>query len=313
MRTIVFCGALILLAGGTAGGVRADSQGNQHDVANQANAAYDAKDWQSAADLYEQIAKEQPTNPRIWYRLATALHGIGEQTKAIAAYEKSLEEGLPPARGEYQLALVYASMREIEKSFEFLQKAADHGFNLPESFSSDPELAGLRGDARFAKLLEQVKKNEKPCAYTVENRQFDFWLGEWNVVKTQDEAPAGSSRIELILGDCVVQENWTSGGNAGYTGKSYNIYNNSLKRWEQYWVDSVGGNIFFYGGLKDGAMDYWTDAIPQTDGTRLKRHLQFFKLGPDTVRQFSQGSTDDGKTWQVEYDLTYHRKKPTEK
>ncbi|MGB9465370.1 MAG: hypothetical protein WBR10_09670, partial [Candidatus Acidiferrum sp.] len=87
------------------------------------------------------------------------------------------------------------------------------------------------------------------------------------------------------------------------------IYNQSLKRWEQYWVDSVGGNIFFYGGLKDSAMDYWTDAIPQPDGTKLKRHLQFFSVGPDTVRQFSQGSTDDGKTWHVEYDFTYNRKK----
>jgi len=27
------------------------------------------------------------------------------------------------------------------------------------------------------------------------------------------------------------------------------------------------------------------------------------------VRQFSQGSTDGGKTWNVEYDFTYVRKK----
>ena len=31
-------------------------------------------------------------------------------------------------------------------------------------------------------------------------------------------------------------------------------------------------------------------------------------LGPDRVRQFSQGSKDDGKTWSVEYDSTYLRK-----
>jgi hypothetical protein len=30
-------------------------------------------------------------------------------------------------------------------------------------------------------------------------------------------------------------------------------------------------------------------------------------LGPDKVRQFSQGSKDDGKTWSVEYDSTYER------
>jgi hypothetical protein len=55
-------------------------------------------------------------------------------------------------------------------------------------------------------------------------------------------------------------------------------------------------------------MDYWTDDLPQPDGTKLKRHLQFFKLGPDSVRQFSQGSSDGGKSWQVEYDFTYIRK-----
>jgi len=31
-------------------------------------------------------------------------------------------------------------------------------------------------------------------------------------------------------------------------------------------------------------------------------------LGPDKVRQFSRGSTG-GKTWNVEYDFTYTRKK----
>jgi hypothetical protein len=56
-------------------------------------------------------------------------------------------------------------------------------------------------------------------------------------------------------------------------------------------------------------MDYFTDELPQPNGTKLKRHLQFFPLGPDKVRQFSQGSTDGGKTWSVEYDFTYIRKK----
>jgi hypothetical protein len=74
-------------------------------------------------------------------------------------------------------------------------------------------------------------------------------------------------------------------------------------------VNNVGGNIFFYGGLKDGVMDYYTDEIPQPDNTKLKRHLQFIPSGPDRVRQFSQGSTDGGKTWQIEYDFTYNRKK----
>jgi hypothetical protein len=56
-------------------------------------------------------------------------------------------------------------------------------------------------------------------------------------------------------------------------------------------------------------MDYWTDDLPQPNGPSMRRHLQFFNLAPDTVRQFSQRSTDGGKTWTVEYDFTYHRRK----
>src|SRR6266481_3532319 len=246
-------------------------------TASDAATAYDGKDWAKSAKLYAQIVQTAP-NPRAWYRLGVSLNKIGENDKAIEAFEN-------------------------------LEKAAQNGLSQPDQLSADPDLADLRSDARFAKILEEVTRNQKPCANTTENRQFDFWLGEWRVVTTQGETPAGDSKIELILGDCVIQENWTSGGNVGYSGKSYNIYNAALKRWEQYWVDNAGGNIFFYGGLKDGVMDYWTDQIPQSDGKRLKRHLQFIKLGPDTVRQFTRGSNDDGKTWFVEYDFTYNRKK----
>lgn len=277
-------------------------------TATEAAAAYEAKDWGKAAQLYGDIVRTAP-NPRGWYRLGVSLNKIGQSEKAIEAFEKGMAAGLPPQFGEYGLAVVFASRKDKEKAFEHLERAAQNGLGQPDQLSADPDLAELKLDPRFAKILELLTHNQNPCASTAENRQFDFWLGEWRVVTTQGETPAGDSKIELILGDCVVQENWASGGNIGYSGKSYNIYNSALKRWEQYWVDNAGGNIFFYGGLKDGVMDYWTDEIPQPDGKKLKRHLQFIKLAPDTVRQFSRGSNDDGKTWFVEYDFTYRRKK----
>ncbi len=277
-------------------------------VAAEAASAYDAKNWSEAVKLYSQIVATAP-NPRAWYRLGVSLNKTGEKDKAIEAFEKGRALGLPPQFAEYGIATVFASKRDKDRAFEHLEKAAQNGLSQPDQLSTDTDLAELKSDARFTKILEMVTHNQKPCAYAAENRQFDFWLGEWSVVTSKGETAAGDSRIELILEDCVVQENWTSAGNIGYSGKSYNIYNAALKRWEQYWVDNAGGNIFFYGGLKDGAMDYWTDEIPQPDGKKLKRHLQFIKLGPDKVRQFSQGSNDGGKTWFVEYDFTYNRKK----
>ena len=267
-----------------------------------------AKDFATSAKLYEEISKVDSKNGRVFYRLGVSLAHLNENEKAIAADQKAIELGAPAQLAEYNLACLYAKTGDQAKAFEFLEKALTHGYSTPDQLTADTDLAPLHSDSRFAGFIELAKHNEKPCVYTPENRQFDSWVGEWNVETTQGGTPAGHSKIELIEGNCVLQENWTSLGSA-YTGKSYNIYNAPLKRWEQFWVDNAGGMIYFIGGLKDGVMDMYTEEIPQPDGTKRKRHLQFFNQGPDRVRQFSQGSTDGGKTWQVEYDFTYIRSK----
>ena len=277
------------------------------DASAEANAAYDAKNWAKAAKLYDSLAHANPKVPRLWFRWGTSLQNLGDADRAIAAYNEALAAGTPSVFGEYALATAYGQKNDAKNALEHLQKAVQAGYNKPDQLESDPYLGGIRSDPAFPKILEQAKRNLAPCQFTPENRQFDFWLGEWNVETTQGAVPAGQSRIESILGGCVVLENWQSNGNP-YSGKSYNTYNAALKRWEQYWVDNVGGNIFFHGGLKDGVMDYWTDDVPQPDGSSLRRHLQFTPLAPNKVRQFSQGSKDGGKTWQVEYDFTYIRK-----
>ena len=273
-----------------------------------ASAAYDAKDWAKAEQLYTQIAGAEPGNGRAWYRLGVARRGLGQNPQAIVAFQKALEAGARPSLAEYQIAVCYAAAQDRDNAFRFLERATEHGFADPDGLKADDELAALRADARFEKAVQAAMRNQKPCAFAAESRQFDFWVGEWEVVTTQGEMPAGSSRIERVLGDCVILENWKSNG-VSYEGKSYNTYNTALKRWEQFWVDNSQGLVHFYGELKNGVMDYYTDEVPQPDGTKRKRHLEFIPLGPDKVRQVSHGSSDGGKTWQPEYDFTYNRRK----
>jgi len=273
-----------------------------------ANAAYQAKDWEKAATLYGSLAQSDPKNFRYWYRLGASEQNLGQNQKALEAYEHARSNGMPMMLVGYNLAGTYASLGQSDKALDALKEAVTQGYGQPDQMTSDPLLKPLRADARFAPLVEQAKHNQAPCNYTTENRQFDFWVGDWDVVASQSGTSQGHSHIARELGNCVIWENWTSLGST-YAGKSYNSYNPNMKRWEQFWVDNVGGMIHFYGELKDGVMDFYTDELPQPDGTKLKRHLQFFNLGPDTVRQFSQGSTDGGKTWSVEYDFTYNRAK----
>jgi hypothetical protein len=214
-------------------------------------------------------------------------------------------KGLPPSLADYEIATIFAAMGDSKSALQTLKESADGGFFQLRRLADDSEWNRLRGNGQFILLAKEVQHNAAPCE-DPEFKQFDFWIGDWDVASAADGTHRGSSHIAKEMGECVVWENWTSAGSP-YFGKSYNTWNVNLKRWEQYWVDSSAGVMFFHGGLKDGVMDYWTDEVPQPSGEKLIRHLQFFNLGPDKVRQFSQGSTDGGKRWHTEYDLIYTR------
>ena len=278
------------------------------DTEASADKAYLAHDWSASEAAYSSLTRKAPANARYWYRLGTAQKSLGKYDDALASFAKAESAGTPRYLSQYAVAEVQALKDNPTVSFAALDEALKAGYALPDQLSADADLVSLRTDPRFAKILDQAKRAQAPCKYGPEYRQFDFWIGEWTVVTAKGEMPAGDSRIELALGDCVIVENWTS-KNSLYAGKSYNVYNVAEKRWEQFWVDNSAGMIHFYGGLKDGVMDFYTQDQTQPDGTSNQRHLRFFPLAPDKVRQFSQASADHGKTWTDEYDFIYTRKK----
>ncbi len=272
-----------------------------------ADKTYTAHNWADAESQYSALTRQNPENPRFWYRLGVSARNDKHYDVALAAMQKAKElgasKGLPAFIADYEIAIILAGMGNSDRAFASLKSSADGGFSQLNRLADDTEWNSLRGDAKFVALSKQVQHNAAPCE-DAEFRQFDFWIGDWDVVSAADGTHQGSSHIAKEMGGCVIWENWTSAGGP-YFGKSYNTWNVSLKRWEQYWVDNAAGVIFFHGGIKDGVMDYWTDDVPQPTGGTLLRHLQFFNLGADKVRQFSQGSNDGGKTWHVEYDFVY--------
>jgi hypothetical protein len=157
-----------------------------------------------------------------------------------------------------------------------------------------------------------------------EHRQFDFWVGEWDVVPNAG-APApppapgapgvprkpASNVVENAHQGCVIVENWDD--RIGGTGQSFNVYDRTRQRWQQTWVDSNGGLHEYWGGLKDGNMVFVGEVpLPASVPFRGKRtvRLTFFPLGPDKVRQFSEALNADG-TWSASYDLIYTRRPNT--
>jgi uncharacterized protein DUF1579 len=155
-----------------------------------------------------------------------------------------------------------------------------------------------------------------------EHRQFDFWIGQWDVAPNPETRPANapaptpgrepaSNVIEKVHSGCVITENWDD--RQGFTGRSVNVYDRMTKRWHQTWVDSTGGLHEYWGELKDGNMVFVGDVslgpASRVAGRRTVR-MTFFPLGPDKVRQFSESLSPDG-TWSINYDLIYTRRAKT--
>jgi hypothetical protein len=120
---------------------------------------------------------------------------------------------------------------------------------------------------------------------------------------------AGTNSVQLILGECVIFENWT--GRGGLTGKSFNVYNAAKGKWQQTWVDSQGNVLELHGEFKDGAMRL-AGENPNRQGGKTLHRLNFFPLEGGRVRQLWESSNDDSKTWSVAFDGLYIRKKATE-
>lgn len=136
-----------------------------------------------------------------------------------------------------------------------------------------------------------------------ENRQFDFWVGDWRVVDPAGK-PQGTNLVTLIQNRCVLQEHWQ--GTDGSAGTSFNLYDRSTKRWHQTWVDNSGGILLLNGGLVNGAM-VMTQSRTLRPGSRIIERIAWTKLGPNKVRQLWDRSSDGGKTWRVVFDGIYIR------
>lgn len=307
MRLTLAAAVALLLLGTFSFPSHSQAQANRPDD-SAADRAYASSDWNSAETAYALLTQQFPANARYWYRLGVSQKSLGKFDAALASFSKAESAGAPRYLVLYAQAETQSLKGNSSAAFPLLDQALAAGYANADQLSTDPDFSALRSDPRFANLVDQARRAQAPCRYAPEHRQFDFWIGEWNVVTAKGDLPAGDSRIELTLGDCVIVENWTS-RNSTYAGKSYNVYNPTEKHWEQFWVDNGAGMIHFVGNLKDGVMDFYTADEAQPDGTTRQRHLRFFPLGPDKVRQYSQSSTDHGKTWTDEYDFIYTRKK----
>lgn len=130
-------------------------------------------------------------------------------------------------------------------------------------------------------------------------RDFDFWLGDWQVLKA-DGNVAGQNRIVAVENGCVVHERYQTPG--GYTGQSFTLYDASRKRWHQTWVDNQGALLLLEGGLQNGNM------VLEGSVQGTPNRITWSPLADGQVRQHWQ--VKQGESWTTVFDGYYRKQAP---
>lgn len=277
-------------------------------VETAAEVAFQKHQWAKAAEEYQARTAAAPDDGVAWLRLGISFVQLGKGSEAVAPLEKAQKLGVQPSLVQYQLAQAAALAGEKDRALGILKSLAEADyFPVGPPAAQEKAFAGLAKDPEFVRLSNALDVNRAPCKQgdaASSYHQFDFWLGDWDVVDKAGDA-LGTSHVERILANCALSESWR--GQGASEGRSLSSWNPGLHHWEQYWVDGQGVPIFFTGSLEGGELRLRADSATRA-GAPLKRRVTFSKLPNGRLRQLSESSSDGGRTWVMEYDFYYVKK-----
>ncbi len=267
-----------------------------------ANDAYQKQKWTAAAEAYARIVKAEEKNAGAHYRLGISLLNLNRLQDAQGHLESAMSISANSVFG-LALARTYARTGNKDKVFEVFDQSLKTGGIAAESLNDEKDFASLRADAKFVEYVKKLDALATPCRARPEFRQFDFWIGEWAPQNAQG-VTVGSSSIKLILGSCIIFENWDTRVSSG---KSFNLFDVRDGKWHQTWVDARGTMTHYVGGLEGDKMVLVSESV--TNGKKTLARMTFSKLSDGNVRQHGESSADEGKTWTTTFDFKYVRVK----
>jgi hypothetical protein len=147
----------------------------------------------------------------------------------------------------------------------------------------------------------EISQNIRNAALPGE-REFDFWLGVWDVAWR--EGGKGTNTITSILDGRVIQENFDGSPGTLLRGMSVSVHENGV--WKQTWVDNNGSYLDFVGEFHDGKMDLRRRAA--LDGKPIIQRMVWYNIAQDELDWNWERSDDEGKTWTVLWQIHYRRR-----
>ncbi|HLY70931.1 MAG TPA: tetratricopeptide repeat protein [Puia sp.] len=289
-----------------------DAQGTSQSIPKagleKADSLFYARDWSGAKRVYEMVLKDSSRNALEWNRLGFCDLNLKLYVAAMSCFKKSLlQDPPPPLRAVVysRMARIYALQKNNETALANLDSAVAASYINLHELDSLSDFDTLRNEKHFKEIRKKVYILLYPCMADPHAREFDFWIGEWNVYQTGTKNYQGHSLVQMIAGGCAILENWDSQNS---TGKSINFIDPVTNTWKQSWAGSYASGIqeFVHGRYLDSAMRFDFETTDSRGNKTIGRFI-FYNQGPDQIRQFNESSADGGRTWTTNYDFTYQR------
>jgi len=156
---------------------------------------------------------------------------------------------------------------------------------------------------------QQPSPQPNPCT-AAQQKQFEFWVGEWDLTwpgQKAGEVSHGTNSIRRIMDGCVVQENFSGGNSMHLRGTSVSTFDIRSGHWKQTWVDNEGGYLDFVGDFENGQMILRRE-FTRKDGVKVMQRMVWKNISPNGLDWSWEASSDGGKTWKVNWPIHYKRR-----
>jgi hypothetical protein len=255
--------------------------------------------WAEAETAYAQIVSEQPKNATAWINLGESQLQQKKYDAAEKSFAQALELKFRPVVNRMNLARVAAARGDKEKLLARLRELVAAGLgSRGRPMLAYPEFTPFQQDADFKKI---VSEDMAPCR-APHYRDFDFWIGEWQVYDPHEKQLLGQSSVTPEQEGCLIRENWKS-KQGPESGTSMNYFDVHDSTWHQMYIDNSGDARAFpplTGNLVDGKMTLLSE---MKDGVQTR--WTWYATAPGKVRQMAEQSADAGKTWNISWDSVY--------
>lgn len=147
-----------------------------------------------------------------------------------------------------------------------------------------------------------------------ESRQFDFWVGEWDVnLRTlQDDltwadAHQAVARVYPILRGKALLELWDSPRIKGYSLRYYSLAADRWVLWLNWPAPGRSGSSSLSGAFRHGRGDFFARR-PTAEGDTLLVRYSFNDVTPTSLRWDDAYSRDGGRTWTHNWIMEFTRR-----